>query len=257
MIKLHPIKEQEEKVSDKGEDISTVKSENEEKIINEYNPKLDNFSIWFYPFGFKYDYNFQEHPLIILDNMDYTDSEIGLSLDEIYPEIVSGTSQVEKYPKGEYDNLLKIGLQHDNKEDNKKEIKENHLTRPTIFDLMNTQNKVYYDMNISLQDILDNGRYKGKLSDKKIKELKEKANNYLDYVKVESLQEDINSNSINDFINALYELRQKGISEKGEFSLENLVFKEFRNLGYLDNLKELAKEERSKELSLEQLNETK
>lgn len=72
-----------------------------------------------------------------------------------------------------------------------------------------------------------------------------------------SLKEDINSNSINDFINALYELRQKGISEKGEFSLENLVFKEFRNLGYLDNLKELAKEERSKELSLEQLNESK
>ena len=97
------------------------------------------------------------------------------------------------------------------------------------------------------------------LSNEKKAEILQK---YLDFIKSKqqpatNIKEDINSSSLNDFINQLYELRQKGISENGEFSLENLVFKEFRNLGYLDNLKELAKEERSKELSLEQLNESK
>lgn len=42
--------------------------------------------------------------------------------------------------------------------------------------------------------------------------------------------------------------------ENGEYSIPNLIFKEFRNLGYLDNLKELRKKEINKELSLENLN---
>ena len=61
---------------------------------------------------------------------------------------------------------------------------------------------------------------------------------------------------IDDLIEDLYNLRKEGMKqENGEYSILNLIFKEFRNLGYLDNLKELRKKEISKELSLEQLNE--
>ena len=46
-------------------------------------------------------------------------------------------------------------------------------------------------------------------------------------------------------------LRKKGIS-KGEYSIENLAFKELRNKGYLDRLKEYRNELVSKRLSLEE-----
>ena len=50
----------------------------------------------------------------------------------------------------------------------------------------------------------------------------------------------------------IYEkLRKKGIS-KGEYSLENLAFKELRNNGYLDQLKDYRNELVSKRLSLEE-----
>ena len=44
------------------------------------------------------------------------------------------------------------------------------------------------------------------------------------------------------------------MANDGEFSLENLVFKEARNKGYLDELKDLKNKELSKELSLESFN---
>ena len=46
-------------------------------------------------------------------------------------------------------------------------------------------------------------------------------------------------------------LRKKGIS-KGEYSIENLAFKELRNNGYLDKLKDYRNELMSKRLSLEE-----
>lgn len=62
------------------------------------------------------------------------------------------------------------------------------------------------------------------------------------------------SDDIYDFIEDLYNLRKESIASEGEYGLGNLVFKEFRNLGYLDNLKQLRKKEKSKELSLESIN---
>jgi hypothetical protein len=47
------------------------------------------------------------------------------------------------------------------------------------------------------------------------------------------------------------ELRKKGIA-KGEYAVENLAFKELRNNGYLDKLKEYRNELTSKRLSLEE-----
>lgn len=66
---------------------------------------------------------------------------------------------------------------------------------------------------------------------------------------------ELNSDLIDDFLEDIYELRKQGLKEEGEFSIKNLIFKECRNLGYLDNLKDLKNEIRSKELSLEWLKE--
>lgn len=55
---------------------------------------------------------------------------------------------------------------------------------------------------------------------------------------------------IDKFIDSLYELRGKGLSTGGEYSIENLVFKEMRNKGYLDNLKELRHRVIARRLSL-------
>lgn len=59
---------------------------------------------------------------------------------------------------------------------------------------------------------------------------------------------------IDDYINRLYEMRQQGLynAEGSEFSTENLIFKEVRNAGLLDKLKELKLTIISKKLSLEE-----
>ena len=64
-------------------------------------------------------------------------------------------------------------------------------------------------------------------------------------------------NGIDEYIKRIYELRQKGLysSEGVEFSTENLIFKEVRNAGLLDKLKEHRDALVSKELSLESLEE--
>lgn len=72
---------------------------------------------------------------------------------------------------------------------------------------------------------------------------------------LEDINEISKSEQIENFIEDLYDLRKKSIQEEGEYGLGNLIFKEFRNLGYLDNLKELRKQYKGKELSLEQLEE--
>lgn len=61
---------------------------------------------------------------------------------------------------------------------------------------------------------------------------------------------------IDNMLEDIYDLRKQGMARDGEMDIFNLIFKEFRNLGYLDNLKELRKKEVSKELSLEHLEES-
>lgn len=67
--------------------------------------------------------------------------------------------------------------------------------------------------------------------------------------------ENNNAEMASDLVDELYLLRKDSISTDGEYGVGNLVFKEFRNRGYLDNLKQLMVDETSKELSLEHLNE--
>ena len=56
---------------------------------------------------------------------------------------------------------------------------------------------------------------------------------------------------IEDFIEDIYDLRKTSIANDGEYGIGNLVFKECRNLGYLDNLRELKNVLKSRKLSLE------
>ena len=76
--------------------------------------------------------------------------------------------------------------------------------------------------------------------------------------KCKNLIADIKADKLNDekkivkMLEDIYEkLRKKGIS-KGEYSIENLTFKELRNKGYLDQLKDYKNDLISKRLSLEE-----
>ena len=60
---------------------------------------------------------------------------------------------------------------------------------------------------------------------------------------------------INQLIEQIYELRKNGLAKEGEYGIDNLIFKEFRNRGYLDELKELKNELIGQEFSLESLKE--
>lgn len=61
---------------------------------------------------------------------------------------------------------------------------------------------------------------------------------------------------VQEYINNLYNLRRTSIMKDGEFGKGNLIFKELRNLGYLDNLKQKQYELSNKELSLESIRES-
>ena len=64
-----------------------------------------------------------------------------------------------------------------------------------------------------------------------------------------------NLDAVIQLITDIYEQRKEGLATGGEYSLQNLIFKEFRNRGYLDNLKELKDYIIGQELSLESLEE--
>lgn len=77
--------------------------------------------------------------------------------------------------------------------------------------------------------------------------------------KDESLDSDgqAKASDIDKYIDDLYDMRKDAIAKGGEFSIGNLVFKELRNLGYLDSLKQMKTELMDQELSLEGLDESK
>lgn len=72
--------------------------------------------------------------------------------------------------------------------------------------------------------------------------------------------EGLNESKIDDidkFIEDIYALRKESIATEGEYGKGNLIFKELRNNGYLQKLKDLKAKEQSKQLSLEGLKEEK
>ena len=56
---------------------------------------------------------------------------------------------------------------------------------------------------------------------------------------------------VNNIIDDLYIMRKNSLTLNGEFGLGNLIFKELRNDGVLDQLKDRQKSLMSKNLSLE------
>jgi hypothetical protein len=63
-------------------------------------------------------------------------------------------------------------------------------------------------------------------------------------------EKDTDDTEIEKYITELYKLRHNGLAEGGEYSIGNLVFKEIRNKGYLDNLKELKNKVIANNLSI-------
>lgn len=86
-------------------------------------------------------------------------------------------------------------------------------------------------------------------------EFKNWEDRYLDIINNKLPENKNKSEVIKDFISDLYDLRKQSITKDGEYGLGNLIFKEFRNKGYLHYLKDQRKVEKSKELSLEGLQE--
>lgn len=72
------------------------------------------------------------------------------------------------------------------------------------------------------------------------------------YKKYQELKDD----EIEKFIDDMYVMRKISLANDGEFGEGNLVFKEFRNKGYLDELKDRKYAYKSKELTLEKLEES-
>lgn len=74
---------------------------------------------------------------------------------------------------------------------------------------------------------------------------------YLEIINnIDELDTESNIEKIDILLDDIHNYRSKGLSTGGEFSIENLVFKEFRNLNYLQNLKDLKTKETERKLSL-------
>lgn len=58
---------------------------------------------------------------------------------------------------------------------------------------------------------------------------------------------------VEQFIDDLYLMRKEALASEGEFALGNLIFKEFRNSGRLDALRDRKNEIKSRELTLESM----
>jgi hypothetical protein len=67
------------------------------------------------------------------------------------------------------------------------------------------------------------------------------------------MQSNTTAETISNLIDDIYLMRKDSIAKEGEYGLGNQVFKDFRALGYLDNLKKAYKDVRSSELTLEKL----
>ena len=82
--------------------------------------------------------------------------------------------------------------------------------------------------------------------DKLYKEWEDKCEDLIKEIEADNLEDEAD---IVAMIEDIYELRKSGISE-GEYSIQNLVFKELRNNKYLDGLKEYKDKLIAKRLSL-------
>lgn len=144
---------------------------------------------------------------------------------------------------------------------------ENPKLIEIIYNLLKSKFNSKYDISIKghevevyLEDInstvLSNGIY----SVKKNEWIKKPEPINVEPIDVEDTEEynkllidynNLEDSDIETFIDNLYILRKESLAKDGEYGLGNLIFKEFRNNGYLDELKDRLVKIRSKELTLE------
>lgn len=80
-------------------------------------------------------------------------------------------------------------------------------------------------------------------------ELQLKIQNYIQ--KIENLiSSNASDESFQKFKEKMRNMRSAGLKKSGEFSLENLTFKELRNLGYFDRINDYMKSKQDEQLSL-------
>jgi hypothetical protein len=147
------------------------------------------------------------------------------------------------------------------------ELVEDYLKDKKTLWSLNHDIKVYgYNVELYAQDIeeptsMDQGVY-SLLDDKWISEPKKQKVNInnpqirkkavhlqhiIDYF-IDSKSDDLDK--MNAFKDKLRDMRSSAIQQGGEFSVENLVFKELRNLGYLDKFSDYIINAEDKKLSL-------
>lgn len=71
--------------------------------------------------------------------------------------------------------------------------------------------------------------------------------------KIDKVLKSKDYDEISDAINMLYLIRHNGIATEGEYSKANQIFKDIRNLGLLDKLKDALNDATARKLSLENL----
>ncbi len=84
---------------------------------------------------------------------------------------------------------------------------------------------------------------------------KAEAGQIISDIKTGVLEGEAAHDAIIGYVERIYELRKIGLLTTGEYGTENLTFKEIRNAGLLDELKDLKNEVTAKKLSLEAMQE--
>lgn len=196
---------------------------------------------------------------------DFIEVEVELTVQDI---ILTGSNASYNYTK---DSDLDIHIIADNSK-----IEDTLNLHKVIYDAYRSAfnkkfeielNKVPIELYVETQDtpLVSNGIY-SVMNDKWIKEpvkddIPEVDQEAIDKafkpwekrykVLVNKITDDTDDESeIDKLIDKLYELRQEGLANEGEYSIGNLIFKEMRNKGYLDNLKELRHKVIAQRLSL-------
>ena len=121
-----------------------------------------------------------------------------------------------------------------------------------------------HEVELYIEDVRSGAVTNGIYSLKKDKWVKEPIRTEImsyDVIETDEYQEwynrylELKENEIEDFINDLYLMRKESLAADGEWGTGNLVFKEFRNSGILQDLKDRKYKYKSKELTLENLEE--
>ena len=78
-----------------------------------------------------------------------------------------------------------------------------------------------------------------------------KTNQYIDEID-DLLDDEPDIDEVKKMLEKIYDMRKLGLQEGGEFSVENLTFKELRNIGYLDKMRDYILNKGDEEMSLDE-----